>query len=143
MYVSWNISGVTTWREGGRGTTGKREARKRRENGEEKKENRKREGGKLKMEGGKVTKWGEDFFFFFPKPLIFVLGLPKWEFSTGKKYFTSGKKSWKITSPPLKKFLVRLCKIYQSLLFSILFLTLILFSYLQLNKNKCFQNLKK
>ena len=38
---------------------------KRGENGEEKKENYKKEGGKLKMEGGKVTKWGEEFFFFF------------------------------------------------------------------------------
>ena len=25
---------------------------------------KKREGGKLKMEGGKVTRWGEDLFFF-------------------------------------------------------------------------------
>ena len=54
---------------------------------EKKKENCKREGGKLKMEGGKVTKWGEDPFFFachFLKPLKFVLGLSKWKFSTGK-----------------------------------------------------------
>ena len=40
--------------------------KEKRENVAEKKENREREGGKeLKMEWGKVTKWGEDFFFFF------------------------------------------------------------------------------
>ena len=51
------------------------------------------------------------FFFFFPssffafhfsKPLKFVLGLPKWKFSTGEKHFTLGKKSGKMTLPPLK-----------------------------------------
>ena len=42
------------------------------------------------------------FVFHFSKPLKFVLGLPKWEFSTGKKYFMLGKKSGKITLPPLK-----------------------------------------
>ena len=57
-------------------------------------ENCKREGGKLKKEGWKVTKLrrGLYFFFFFffffafhsSKPLKFVLGLPKWKFSTGK-----------------------------------------------------------
>ena len=81
--------------------TGKKEARKKEkggENWEEKKENCKREGGKLKMEGWKVTKLGEDLFFFafafhFSKPLKFILGLPKWKFSTGKKHFTPGKKS--------------------------------------------------
>ena len=31
------------------------------------------------------------FAFHFSKPLKFVLGLPKWEFSTGKKHFTPGK----------------------------------------------------
>ena len=78
------------------------------------KKRRKREGGKLTMEGGK------EFFFFvlfcfclflflfsflfvclflfsflschFSKPLKYVLGLPKREFSTGKKDFTPGKK---------------------------------------------------
>ena len=30
------------------------------------------------------------FAFHFSKRLKFVLGLPKWEFSTGKKHFTSG-----------------------------------------------------
>ena len=80
---------------------------------------------KIEMKGGKVTKWGEDlcivkFFFFFCslffcfvlfcfffafhfwKPLKFVLGLPKWEFSTGKKDFTLGKKSGEMTLPLLK-----------------------------------------
>ena len=45
------------------------------------------EGGSYKMRRG---------------PLKFVLGLPKWEISTGKKLFTPGKKSEKITLPPLK-----------------------------------------
>ena len=58
------------------------------ENGAEKKENWKREGG--------------IFAFHFSKPLKFVLGLPKWECSAGKKHFTLGKKSGKITLPPLK-----------------------------------------
>ena len=52
------------------------------------------------------TQWSEVFFFFSPfhfsKPLKFVLGLQKWEFSTMKKYCTLGKKSGKITVPPLK-----------------------------------------
>ena len=51
------------------------------------------------MEVGKVVvKRGEDFFFFFFwfafhfwKRRKFVLGVPKWEFSTGKKNYTSGK----------------------------------------------------
>ena len=82
--------------------TGKREARKKMENGAEKKENWKREGGKL--EGGKVSKGSFFFFFFvhFSKPLKFVLGLLKWEFSTGKKHFTLGKKSAKMTAPSEK-----------------------------------------
>ena len=45
------------------------------------------------------------FFFFafhFSKPLKFVLGLPKWKFSTRKKHFMLGKKSGKMTLPPLK-----------------------------------------
>ena len=47
------------------------------------------------------------FFFFafhFSKPLKFVLGLPKWKFSTRKKYFTVGKNQEKITLPPLQNF---------------------------------------
>ena len=68
----------------------------------------KREGGKLKMEGGKSSKMrrGPFFFFFFfhfSKQRKFVLGLPKWKFSTGKKHFTPGKKSREITLPPQKK----------------------------------------
>ena len=67
-----------------------------------------REGGKLKMESGKVTKCGKDFFFFFAchfsKLLKFVLGLPKWKFSTEKKFFMPGKKSGKMTLAPQKDF---------------------------------------
>ena len=51
-----------------------------------------REGGKLKMEVGKVLKRVEDLFFFFFF-FFFCFGLPKWEFSTGKKHFTTGKKN--------------------------------------------------
>ena len=53
------------------------------------KENRKREVGKLKMEGGKLQ--NEERTFSLLKLLKFVLGLPKWEFSTGKKHFRPGK----------------------------------------------------
>ena len=45
------------------------------------------------------------FFFFafhFSKLLKFVVGLPKQEFSAWKKHFTPGKKSRKMTLPPLK-----------------------------------------
>ena len=38
------------------------------------------------------------------KPLKFVLGLPKWKFSTRKIHFTLGKKSGKMTLPPQKTF---------------------------------------
>ena len=44
------------------------------------------------------------FPFHFSKPLKYVLGLRKWEFSTGKRHFTSGKKSGKIPLSPLKKY---------------------------------------
>ena len=58
------------------------------------------------MEGGKLQNGERTFFLFFAfhfsKPLKFVLGLTKWEFSTGKKHFTTGKKSGKMTLPPLK-----------------------------------------
>ena len=67
------------------------------------------------MEVGKVIKRGEGeevrtFFFFFFFFLLFsfendgnlFLGLPKWKFSTGKKHFTPGKKSGKMTLPPQK-----------------------------------------
>ena len=69
-----------------------------------------RKGGKLEMEVGKRQKkrWGPFFFFFhFWKRRKFVLGLPKWEFSTGKKHFTPGKKSGKMTLPPQKICLLR------------------------------------
>ena len=95
---------------------GKKEARKKGKRGEnweekEKKENYKREGGKLKMEVGKVIKEVRTFFFFFFFFFFllftfendnFVLGLPKWEFFTGKKHFTPVKKSGKITLTPQK-----------------------------------------
>ena len=38
------------------------------------------------------------------------MGLPKWEFSTGKKHFMFGKKSGKMTLPLLKIFLLGPCK---------------------------------
>ena len=48
----------------------------------------------------KMRKWGEDLFFFFFFFLLFTFqnhwnlfwGLPKWEFSTEKKYFTHQEK---------------------------------------------------
>ena len=46
------------------------------------------------------------FCFHFSKPLKFVLGVPNWKFSTGKKHFTLGKKSGKMTLPPQKNFSV-------------------------------------
>ena len=68
-------------------------------------ENCKREGRKWKMEGGKVTEWREDpFAFNFSKPLKFVLGLPIWKFSTGKKAFHAGKKNQEKWLCPLRKF---------------------------------------
>ena len=90
--------------------TGKREARRKRENAEEKKENWKRKGGKLKMEGRRVTIQNEErtFFFFllltFQKPLKFVLGLPNTKMGIfyREKAFYAGKKSGKMTWPPLK-----------------------------------------
>ena len=42
------------------------------------------ERGRWKMEGGKLQNEERNFF---SKPLKFVSGLPKWEFSTGKKHF--------------------------------------------------------
>ena len=62
------------------------------EMGEEKKGNRKREGGKLTMA------------FQFSKPLKFVLGLPKWEFSNGKKHFIPGNKIRKTDFAPSEKY---------------------------------------
>ena len=71
----------------------------------EKKENCKKEGVKLKWKEGKLQNEERTFFFsfYFSNPLKFVLGLTKWKFSTGKKHFTPGKKSGKITLPPQKK----------------------------------------
>ena len=85
----------------------KREARK---NGKKrKKEGKIKENGKFEMEGEKLQNEKRTIFFFFffllfhfSKPLKFVLGLPKWELSTGKKHFSSRKKSGKTTLPPLK-----------------------------------------
>ena len=101
---------------------GKKEGKekgKRGENWEEKKENWKKDGGKLKMEVGKVIKRVETpFFFFFAfhfwKRQKFVLGLPKWEFSTGKRHFTPGKKSGKndLPLPPRKICLLCPCDQY-------------------------------
>ena len=60
------------------------------------------------MEVGKVKKKRRGLFFVclfafhFWKRWKFILGLPKWEFSTGKKHFTPGKKSGKMTLPPQK-----------------------------------------
>ena len=78
------------------------------ENGEEKKEIVKGKVGnwkwKEKMRRGPLLFF---FFFFalhFSKPLKFVLGLPKWKFSTRKQHFTPGNKSRKITLPPQKNF---------------------------------------
>ena len=87
---------------------GKREGSKnKKENGKEKKENRKREGGKFKMDEGKVTKWGDDPFFFFSfhfsKPLKFVFKVyQNGNFLWGIKHFTPGEYSGKITLPPLE-----------------------------------------
>ena len=81
--------------------------------GKGKMENKKRKGGKgrwkignrwekgEKYENGTEDLWGFFFFFFafhFLKQLKFVLGLPKWKFSTGKKHFTpAGKNQGKVT----------------------------------------------
>ena len=64
--------------------------------------------GKEKWKERKVTKWGEDLFFFafrFWKPLKFVLGLLKWmgySILYREKAFHARKKSGKMTLPPLK-----------------------------------------
>ena len=96
----WDISADLPGKER-QGKIGKMEKKK--------KENQKREDEILEMEGGKVTKWGERTFYFyffafhFSKPLKFVLGVPKWEFSNGKKDSRREKKSGKMTlMPPLK-----------------------------------------
>ena len=80
---------------------------KRVENGEEKKK-KKRNIVKGEVEN---LKWKEEkmeneerTFFHFSKPLKFVLGLPKWKFSTVKKHFTPGKKIRKNDFAPSEKF---------------------------------------
>ena len=62
-------------------------------------------------ENSSKMRWGEALFFFFfffafhfSKQLKFVLGVPKWKFSTGKNAFHAGKKSGKMTLPPQKNF---------------------------------------
>ena len=49
------------------------------------------------------------FAFHFSKRRKFVLGLPKWNFSTGKKAFHAGKKIRKNDFAPSEKFLLRPC----------------------------------
>ena len=58
----------------------------------------------MELEVGKVIKSEEDLFFAFHfwKRRKIILGLPKWEFSTGKKHFTPGKKTGKMTLPSQK-----------------------------------------
>ena len=65
----------------------------------------KREGRKLKMEGGKVTEC-EERTFFFSKTTEICFGSTKMGifFFTGKKHYTPGKKSGKMTLPHLKNF---------------------------------------
>ena len=74
-----------------------------------------------KWKDGKVQKWGEDlclvvfFFFFFAfhfsKQRKFVLDVPKWKFSTGKKDFMLGEKIRKnYFAPSEKNFLLRPCQ---------------------------------
>ena len=69
--------------------------------------------GRWKIENGrkeKLQKIGEDLFFFFffsfhfSKRLKLVLGVPKREFSTGKKHFTPGKKIRKNNFAPSEKY---------------------------------------
>ena len=91
--------------------TRKKEARKKWKKGKMEKKRMKIVKGEVenwKWKEGKVPKWGEDFCFFFlstfKKRQKFVLGLPKWKFSTGKKRFTPGKKSGKNDFAPSEKF---------------------------------------
>ena len=68
-----------------------------------------------KIVKGKVKNYYYFFFFFFfffafhfSKRLKFVLGLPKWKFSIGKKHFTPGEKNQEKWLCPLRKiFLLR------------------------------------
>ena len=124
-YINWSrevlsISSITQWGQGGRvppdtshqetfcWPTEKKKGRKKRENKEERKiwkgkvENWKWKAEKLQNEERTFLFIFFFFDFHFWKPLKFVLGLPKWEFSTRKNHFTLGKISGKMTLPPLK-----------------------------------------
>ena len=88
-------------------STGNRETRKKGKMEKKKRKIKKgREGGKLENGRRKTYQMRKGlFFFFFSKPLKFVLGVPKWEFSTRKKFFYGGKKNQeKWLCPPLKIF---------------------------------------
>ena len=66
----------------------------------------------------KGSKWAEDLFFFFFKPLKFVWRLPKWKFPLRKKAFHARIKSGKVTCPPKKyssisRYWFRLCPIIE------------------------------
>ena len=81
-----------------------------------KKENWKREDGKLKMEGGKVTKWGEAFFFFFFfLPFTFqnhwnlFWVYQNWNFLPGKSISHREKNLEKWLCPLRKMFLLHPC----------------------------------
>ena len=82
---------------------GKKEAREKGENGEEKKEKGKKEGVKLQMEGGKVTKWEEDFFSFTFQNHKNLFWSTKMEIFYRKKHFMPGKKIWKNDFAPSEK----------------------------------------
>ena len=93
--------------------TRKIESKEKRGNGGQNNKNCEREGGKLKMEGEEVWNCAEDlFFFFFFFFFFFCFSLFKtteiclerntMEISTRKRIFHAGKKSGKVTLPPLK-----------------------------------------
>ena len=70
---------------------------------------RKLKNGRWKIENGRRKNYqiGEDFFFFpfhFSKRLKIVLGLPKWEFSTGKSISRREKKIRKNDFAPSEKY---------------------------------------
>ena len=100
--------------------TGKKRGMEEQENVEEKKENFKGKRWKIENGRGKGMKMSRGLFLFwffcfcfcffvfcffachFLKPLKFVWGLPKWTILPGKIIFHTGKKSGKVTLPPLK-----------------------------------------
>ena len=61
----------------------------------------KEKGVKIEKKRRKIVKASH-----FSKPLKFVLGLPKWKFSTGKKHLTPGKNQEKWLCPLRKFFLL-------------------------------------